>query len=213
MQYSRIVDLSRVIHPGQEERQFDIEMHHHRTDRWYIAHNVTLNNHIGTHIETPYHCSKDGADLAQVPLEKLIGEAIILDFHEMPAKARITLEKTQAAVEKVGGMKRGDIVFLRTGFDRYWNTPQYVDFPYLEPKAVQWLVDQGMKLMGVDAMGAEVPQDPLQTNHHLLFDNGISLIENLTNLDQLTKPRVMVFALVPAIERLESFPMRVIALE
>ena len=213
MEYQRIVDLSRVIHPGQEERQFDIEMHHHVLDRWYIAHTVTMMNHIGTHIEVPYHCVREGADLAQVPLDQLIGEAIVLDFSDAPAKTRISLEQLLAAVEKAGGMKKGDIVFLRTGFDRFWDTPQYVDFPYLEPKAMRWLVEQGMKLMGVDAMGAEIPQDAEQTNHHILFENGISLIENLVSLDQLTRSRVMVFALPVAVERLESFPLRVIALE
>ncbi len=71
--------------------------------------------------------------------------------------------------------------------------------------------------MGVDTGGIELPpQDPpaaKQHNHHLLMDNGIPLIENLANLNRLSRPRMTVFAFPVAVERLDSFPVRVVALQ
>jgi kynurenine formamidase len=72
-------------------------------------------------------------------------------------------------------------------------------------------------LLGVDLGGIELPAgDPrlaAQYNHHQVLDNDICLIENVANLASLTKPRVNVFALPIPIKGLDSFPIRLIALE
>ncbi len=64
---------------------------------WYIMSNVELMNHVGTHIEVPYHCLKEGADLAQIPVDQLAGETVILDLREAEAEGGVTLEQVQAA--------------------------------------------------------------------------------------------------------------------
>ncbi len=86
---------------------------------------------------------------------------------------------------------------------------------YFSTAGLQWLVDQGIKLMGVDSMGVELSHDDTHANvnHLLLFRAGIPLIENLTNLDQVSRPRVQVYALVVPVQRLDAFPLRVIAVE
>ena len=54
-------------------------------------HNISMVSHIGTHIEAPYHILKDQAELATIPLETLIGPAIILDLRGRPAKSAIEI--------------------------------------------------------------------------------------------------------------------------
>jgi arylformamidase len=208
-----IIDLTRTIEPTDAlaTRKFVVNIHDALEEipgnvrpegEWYVMSDVELMNHVGTHIEVPYHCLKEGADLAQIPVEQLVGEAVILDLSEAEADGGVTLEQVQAAAERAGGVRQGDIVFGRMGPTEYFSTA-----------GLQWLVDQGIKLMGVDSGGVELSHDETHANvnHLVLFRAGIPLIENLTNLDQAPQPRAMVYALPVPVSGLDAFPLRVIA--
>ena len=82
------------------------------------------------------------------------------------------------------------------------------ELPYPATEALQWLVDRGIKLLGID-----IPGDRRLPNHHLLFANGIPLIEWLGNLDQLQQPRVYVFAQPLPATQTDAIPLRVLAFE
>ncbi len=217
----RLVDLSHTLRPGSEKRLLETEMLKANQvanvpvlpGQWYIMHNMRMVTHSGTHIECPYHINESGADVAAVPLERLIGEAVILDLRGMPAGTEISLAQVQAAVEKAGGFEPGDFVLLHTGWDRYYGTPEYGRPPYPSPEAVKWLVAEGVALTGIDTEGAEVPGSEAHVNHHAMLDHGVPHIENLRNMGALTKSRVMLFAAPLAVAGLESMPLRVVALE
>lgn len=223
MQFKRLIDLSHIIVPETGSRPVHLEMvpppdfGYFPKDQWYIMNNVAFLDHVGTHIEVPYHVLEQGDDLADVPLKRLCGETIILDLTSVEPGADVTLSIIQKAAEDAGGMKDGDIVFCRFDFDKYYDKSERPKAPCFTAESVQWLVDQGMRMMGVDTGGIELPSSdpraPEQYNHHLLMDKGIPLIENLAHLDQLSRSRVTVFAFPVAIQRLDSFPLRVVALE
>jgi len=219
---ARIIDLSHVITPGKAGRKFAIEMVGAETvnpkvvrleGQWYIMHNISMVSHIGTHIEAPYHLFKSALDLAGLPLEQLMGEAVLLDLRQCPRKSAVTLQHVQDASEKVRGIRPGDIVFCNLGCAAFYGTEQYGMNPCFSTEAIQWLVDRGMKLMGVDASGVEVPGNEDHVNHSALFIKGIPLIENLANLDQVSRTRFWVYAFPIAVSGLEAFPLRVIAVE
>ena len=109
----KIIDLTHTIEPtsADAERKFVIHKRDalmetpgkvHPEGEWYIMSNVELMNHVGTHIEVPLHCLKEGADLAQIDLEQLIGEAVILNLIDAEAEGGVTLEQVQAAAEANG---------------------------------------------------------------------------------------------------------------
>ena len=219
---SKIVDLSHVIEPGKAGRKFSLEMVGAETvnpnvvrleNQWYIMHNISMVSHIATHIEAPYHILKDQADLATLPLETLMGPAVVLDLRGCPRKSAIGIEAVRSAAEKAGGIRKGDIVFGNLGGAPFYGTEQYGQSPYFPPETIGWLADQGMKLMGVDAGGVEVPGSEEHVSHHALFLRGIPLIENLANLDGLSKSRVQVYAFPVGVRGLEAFPVRVVAVE
>lgn len=210
----RIVDLTSIIEPTAPDavRRFvvangpaiaEIPGKVRPEGEWYIMSNVDLMTHVGTHIEVPYHCLKEGADLAQVPAEQLIGDAVILDLRDAESEGGVTLEQVQTAAEKAGGIGQGDIAIGHMGATGNFTT-----------ESLQWLVDRGIKLMGVSSGGVEI-EDPehRNPNHLTLFRAGIPLIENMANLDQLTQSRVKLFALPIPARNLDSFPLRVIAIE
>ena len=211
----RIVDLTQVIEPTDThaQRKFVIHKHDalqevpgkvHPEGEWYIMSDVELMNHVGTHIEVPFHCLKAGADMAQIPITQLVGDAVILDLTQAEAEGGVTLTQVQVAAEAAGGVRAGDIVFGQMGETKYFTTA-----------ALQWLVDAGVKLVGVDSGGVELEHDKTHANinHLLLFRAGIPVIENLAHLDLLTQKRVKVYALPVPVNGLDAFPLRVIAVE
>ena len=211
----RIIDLTHIIEPTGPDAQRKFVVHKHDAlmeipgkvrpeGEWYIMSDVELMDHVGTHIEVPMHCLKEGADLANVPVEQLVGEAVILDLTGAEAEGGVTLEQVRAAASAAGGIRKGDIVIGRMGKTGYFSTA-----------ALQWIVDQGIKLMGVDSGGVELSHDTTHANvnHLLLFRAGIPLIENLAHLDRLAQSRVQLYALPVPIRGLDAFPLRVIAIE
>lgn len=211
----KIIDLTHIIESTapDAERKFVINKHDALMEipdkvrpegEWYIMSDVELMDHVGTHIEVPYHCLKEGADLAQVPVDQLVGEAVFLNLFDAEAEGGVTLKQVQTAAAAAGGIKKDDILFARMGKTEYFST-----------EALQWIVDQGIKLMGVDSGGVELMHDTTHANvnHLLLFRAGIPLVENLAHLDQVTENRMQVFALPVPIKGLDAFPLRVIAIE
>ncbi len=211
----RIIDLTHIIEPTapDAERKFVVRVHDALEEipgkvrpegEWYVMSDVDLMGHVGTHIETPFHCLRKGADLSQIPLERLVGDAVILNLSDAEAEGGVTLQQVQDAAKAAGGVREGDIVFCRMG-----------PTPYFSTAPLKWLVEQGMKMMGVDSGGVELAHDETHANvnHLVLFRAGIPLIENLTNLDRVGRPRVKVYALPVPVRGLDAFPLRVIAVE
>lgn len=219
---TRVIDMSHVISPGNAGRKFSIEMINPNVvnpnvvrleNQWYIMHNVEMVSHIGTHIEVPYHVREDGFDMATFPLENLCGEAVVLDLTGLAPRTPITVEQIETAAGTAGGIRKGDIVLCNLGYAGKYGTEEYGKAPYFSTEAITWLVDSGMKLMGVDATGVEIPGSEEHVNHHALLDNDIPLIENVTGFDNLTRTRFRFYAFPIAVEGLESFPVRAVAIE
>ncbi len=218
----KVIDMSHVFHPGQESRTFNIDMFsadgvdpsvQRQKGYWYIMHNVALHNHNCTHIEFPYHVLEDGYDCASFPLEYLCGDAVVLDLRDCPPREPITARQIEIAAQKAGGIKKGDIVLCNLGYAGHFRTPEYNQAPTFSTEAIVWLVNAGMKMMGVDATGVEIRGGEENINHHALLDNDIALIENLAGFDGLTKTRIQLYAFPIAVKGLDSFPVRVVAIE
>jgi arylformamidase len=218
MKINQVIDLSHPLHPGREARTLEIS----RLDAtqltgapeeegWYIMHRVVMDNHLGTHLEVPYHILEKGADLAQIPAEQYIGEAVILDLRGYDAYEGIPLEAVQSAAEKAGGIEKGDLVFCMTGWSVHYGNERYMTPPFLVRQAVLWIVGHNIKVLGIDTIGSMDPDSPDRWNHLPIMEGGVIYIENLTNLAAVPASRVMAAALPPAIEGLEGMPVRVVA--
>jgi arylformamidase len=134
----------------------------------------------------------------------------VLDFSHK--KANEVIEKAELEINPVKPLK-GDIVFIRTDCDRSFRTERAHERPVMSTEAIQYLVDIGINCIGTDATGVELKGTDYQPNHQLLFRNNIPIVESATNLDKLENPRFSVIILPVAIEGLDSFPVRIIALE
>jgi arylformamidase len=216
----RIVDLSHKLYPGEEEYHLDLITH--RTDElypqykvsegvWYILQDINMSSHCGTHIEFPYHHNKNGMDAGSYPLEKLIGNGLLLDYsHKKPGEA-VTLKELQTQRPKI---RAGDMVLFNFNCARFYRTAQSHDRPYITTEAIRWLVlDRKIGLIGSDASGIEVKGTVDQPNHQFLMDHGVPIIESAAHLTQLRRERFILFALSLCVDGLDSCPVRLIAIE
>lgn len=220
---SHIIDLTHIINPATANRKFTIETVGAETvnkqvvrleDQWYIMTNIAMVSHIATHIEVPYHIFPGGHDLSTMPIESFCGEAVLLDFTEIQERLPISAERVRQAAVNAGGIHVGDIVLCNLGYADRYGTPCYSDSPYFSAEAITWLAESGMKLMGVDAGGVELPQSATHVNHSTLFRHNIPLIENVANLKALAahgSSRFWLCAFPYPIMGVESFPVRVVA--
>ncbi len=217
---AEIIDLTHIIDPQKVQRKFSIETIGAETvnknvvrleNQWYIMTNINMVSHIGTHIEVPYHILPDGHDLAAMPVESYCGEAVLLDLSDIRQRVEISRDRVIRAAAEAGGIKEGDIVLCNLGYSDFYGSDRYSQSPYFSEEAIIWLSESGMKMMGVDAGGVELPASEHHTNHTQLFIHDIPLIENVANLNRLPKKRFTVTAFPYPIKGVESFPVRVVA--
>jgi arylformamidase len=216
----RIVDLSHKMYPGKEE--YGLELATHFTDElmpqykrdadvWYILQDIRMSSHCGTHIEFPYHHKKDGLDAGSYPLERLVGDCLLLDFTHKKTGDVVTLEELGERGQKI---QEGDMLLFNFNCSRFYYTERAHDRPYISTDAVRWLVlEKKITLIGSDASGIEVKGIPNQPNHQFLMDHGVPIIEFAAHFDELRKERFTLFALALHIEGLDSCPVRLIAIE
>ena len=215
----RVVDLSHRLEPGKQRFRLDLESHPVKEyipgyqvaeGEWYIMQEAYLCTHVGTHVEAPYHAMERGLKAGELHLTSLIGPASVVDFSDKSYNQPMTREEIQSRGAHV---QRGDVVLIRTGLSAYYGTDEYKR-PNLETGAVEWLVEQGIRCLGIDCSGIEDKQiNSGQVNHRVLFRNNIPLIEDMNNLNALQKDRVFFMAFTLPIEGLDASPIRPVAIE
>jgi len=216
----RIVDLSHRLIPGKEE--YHLNLVTHRTDElypqyqvdgdvWYILQDIHMSSHCGTHIEFPYHHYREGMDAGDYPIERLIGDGLLLDFTRKKAGEAVTLSEVTSLENRIHTQ---DMLLFNFNCARYYRTERSHKRPYITPEAIQWLVlEKKISLIGTDASGIEVQGAPNQPNHQFLMEHGVPVIEFAANLDKLSKERFTLFVLALCVEGLDSCPVRLVAIE
>lgn len=203
--------------PGKEPFKLEVRTYdvneilpdvRHQQDDWYIICGVDFITHSGTHIEFPYHHYQNGMDAADYPIDRLIGEAIVLDFSRKADREAIILQEIQAYKDSI---KEGDIIFIRTDKDKLYRTDRWNEQPYLTEEAMDWLVSRKPKIIGTDSAGFEVPGVDSQPNHLKMFQNNIAMVESATNLAAIGSERVKIHILPLRIVGIDACPVRIIA--
>lgn len=120
--------------------------------------------HSGTHLDYSFHYGsksegKPSKTADEIPLEWCYQEAVKLDFSNKRADQVITSEDIEEALGKIDYLlKPLNIVFFYTGSDRLFGSPKYFsDYPGVDPSAIDYLLDRGVKIFGVDTMGIDRP--------------------------------------------------------
>lgn len=211
MHGKRVIDLTHVLIPGQEQYGLEVtqrgERHGATGD---IMKEVCMWSHVGTHVEVPLHFYANGKDTAALPLGVFMGPAIKLDFRHKQVNEAITLDDLHAA----GAIQTGDHVILWEGRDNQYRAPESHQRPYITEEAVAWLLeDRKVRLLGTDSSGFEVRGVSHHPNHTRWFAHDAAVLECLRNLDQIRNQRFFLLALPLPVQGLDACPVRAIAIE
>ena len=173
--------------------------------------------HTGTHVDAPYHFCSDGITIDQLPLELVVGSALIADLRSVAREgAAFTPAQIEAVIPGRSSL-RDVIIILYTGWleEAYHTERYYAANPRLSPEAAGWLVESGIKALALDSSVDKTwPHEPSPESHpvhRILLGNGVPLIENITNLDRLLGRKVKLFALPVKIYGESGAPARVMA--
>jgi len=177
----------------------------------YSVHKLTLNNHIGTHLDAPSHVIRGGMTLDRIPLETLIGRAVMIDFTDKGARDRIN---RQDLASRAVRLEAGGRLLVKTGWDRYFNTPAFFeDFPCFTLEAAEYLVSRGITLLGMDTPSPSPVNDPDQAIHKVFLGAGVVLLEALKNLTLIRGEECDLIVLPPLFNGLSGSPCRAVAVE
>ncbi|MFH0876810.1 MAG: cyclase family protein [Candidatus Omnitrophota bacterium] len=120
--------------------------------------------HVGTHLDYSFHYGSLSEGRAsktaeEIPLEACYQDGVRLDMRHKKSNEVITRADVEQALKKINyGLKAEDIVLFYTGADRFIGTPKYFsEYPGVDPSAIDYLLDHGVKIFGVDTMGIDRP--------------------------------------------------------
>lgn len=196
---------------------------------YYASGDITLSEHGGTHLDAPVHFAEGKWTSDEIPLERLMGPAVVVDVSERAAgdpDYQVTAEDLQAWEAEHGPISDGTILLLRTGYGQYWpdrvrymgtdeRGPEAVaklHFPGLHPDAARWLVEnRRIDAVGLDTPSIDYGQSQLFETHRVLFAANVPALENVANLDQLPETGATVVALPMKIRGGSGGPVRIIA--
>jgi kynurenine formamidase len=197
---------------------------------YYAANNFSTSEHGGTHIDAPVHFAAGHQTVDRIPLERLIGRAVVVDVADRCAQNadyQVTRDDFLGWERQHGVIPSDALVLLRTGFSRRWPDPAAylgtaergpeavakLHFPGLHPEAARWLIaNRSIKAIGIDTASIDYGPSTLFESHRLLYERDIPAFENLTGLDRLPPRGAVVVALPMKIKEGSGAPLRAVAI-
>ena len=133
---------------------------------------LVMGTHTGTHLDAPKHFFDDGGGIDTLSLDLLIGRTRVV---EITRRGGIGADDLGAA-----GLREDLRVLLKTSNSRLWNsTTFHEDYTHLTEAGARYIVEQGVKLVGIDYLSIEQFRKPGAPAHRMLLSNGVIIIEGL----------------------------------
>ncbi|MQA88491.1 MAG: hypothetical protein GEV03_28720 [Streptosporangiales bacterium] len=215
-----IIDLSVSVDtetksPPSTDLRVELTTYRRGPGHWQAT-AVSQGLHTGSHIDAPLHCYEDGGTTAEIPLDRVIGNAVAVDCTRVEAEQPVDVAVLEDANADIA---EGDIVVLHTGWsDRSWGRfPEYfTQSPYLTPEAAEWLVARRPNAVAFDFFEEYCARLPDFTSedfvcHRILLGAGIPLLEGLTNVGRVGRPRFDFYAPFYKIAGCDGAPARFFA--
>lgn len=178
-------------------------------DRMGLAwEDVKTMTHRGTHLDAPWHFGpisegQPAKTVEQVPLDWCYADGVVLDMRHKLRGSYIEVDDVQNELNRINyQLKPLDIVMIMTGADKRWKEKDYLEsYPGLTREATLWILEQGVKIIGVDSYSVDRPSSVMLKDylndknvnhlwpaHFAGRDKEYCHIEKLTNLEKLPKP-------------------------
>jgi arylformamidase len=163
---------------------------------------LIMGTHTGTHVDAPKHFIDDGIGVDALPLDLLLGRARVVEITK-----RGGIGPTELAE---AGLREDLRVLLKTSNSALWNGERFhTDYTHLTESGAQYLVDQGVKVIGIDYLSVEEYKKAGAPAHRALLSQGVIIIEGL-NLGEADPGMYEMYCLPLRIAGADGAPARVI---
>ena len=194
---------------------------------FYSSYKISTAEHGGTHLDAPFHFFRGGMSTAQIPLDRLIAPAVVVDVSARATPDyRIDVADLEAWEGAHGRIPDGAILLLRTGWGERWpNRLSYLGtertgpeavaelhFPGIHPDAARWIIDQrNVAAVGIDTPSIDYGQSSGFEAHVIIYGANIPGLENVANLHELPEEGAFVVALPMKVAGGSGGPLRIVA--
>lgn len=194
------IDSNLASYPGNTPFSLEAIKRIARGDSSNVS-TLHLSAHAGTHVDAPRHFFDDGGGVESLPLEILCGHTRVV---ELTTRRSVTAEDLAAF-----DLHEDIRLLLKTHNSRLWGTPEFqADFIGVTEDGARFLVDHGVKLLGVDYLSVEQFRAPGAPAHRILLGSGTIIIEGL-NLRDVEPGTYEMFCLPLAVVGADGAPARV----
>lgn len=197
---------------------------------FYMAtYNYSGSEHVGTHLDAPAHFHAGGKSIEQIPIEQIIGEAIVVNVKDKVAADQeylVTVDDVLAWEQTNGAVPDDCIILFNTGLANVW--PDKIKYTGTDKKGNEGVAelkhpgihadtamflanDRKIKAVGIDSVSFDNARQSDRRSHRILFENDIPGIENIANLNELPPKGAFLFGLPMKIKDGSGAPIRVIA--
>jgi arylformamidase len=175
---SRIYDISvpirsgGVIYPGNPETDITLQQAVAKGAGANVS-MIRFGSHTGTHADAARHFFDDGQSVDQIPLDRLIGPALLLSFSD-------SLRSVGAADLQGHDLKGHTRILLRTRNSALLSKKEFsADYTFLAPDGAEYLVDKGVELVGIDYLSIEQFHSGHHRTHRTLLAKSVVILEGL----------------------------------
>lgn len=155
----------------------------------FRTHSLEMQAGIGTHMDAPLHCFKGAKSIADIPLEQLVVACVVIDIPaNVPSDYALLANDILRFEQEHGKIKKNAFVIVRTGWGKYWQTPnQYRNelvFPTISSAAAQILLERDIVGIGIDTLSPDNPKYDYPV-HEMMLGAGKYIVENIANAECL----------------------------
>jgi len=175
---SRIYDISvpirsgGLVYPGNPEIDITLQQAVAKGAGANVS-SIKFGSHTGTHADAARHFFDDGQTVDKIPLERLIGPAVLISFAD-------DVRAVGAAELRAHDLRGETRILLRTRNSALLSKKDFVnDYTYLAPDGAQYLVDNGVYLVGIDYLSIEQFHSGHHKTHLILLGKSVVILEGL----------------------------------
>tara|TARA_X000000950_G_scaffold286150_1_gene394184 strand:- start:2834 stop:3508 length:675 start_codon:yes stop_codon:yes gene_type:complete len=155
---------------------------------------ITLGTHTGTNLDAPKHFIDGGSSIEEVSPEILLSEAFMINLSKKEKRAEINIKD----LDQIKGEKYSTLILFFDWCKYLGKKNYYVDHPYLSEEAAEFIVEQGIKLIGMDTPMPDNPEngkDSINDSpiHKILLSNNCLILECLQNLKKIKENHFTLF--------------------
>lgn len=210
----KIVDLSweftadTPIYPGDPEPSVTVATT--LENEGYNLSTLVMGTQTGSHVDAPYHFSNEGATIDQMELDFFLGDAIVVRVTDKKAEEAITMEDIEPYKEQI---TPGKIVLFNTNWYKKRGTEEFFHHPYVNGEVAHYLVEQGVRFIGIDTINADQTGGTEFPDHDLFSEKRLMIGENWAYFDRIDFENPYIIAIPMKVVGCDGSPVRAIAVE